>query len=120
MRTGTIVSLGASAMLGLGALVVAKVWLPQSAASHPGQQKADQGLQGTVPVVVAAADIPYGTKLDAHRLIVERLPASEVPQGAYSTTAQVLAQSGGAPLVLTQISAREPILPGKLSGGGAR
>ncbi|MFI4976827.1 MAG: Flp pilus assembly protein CpaB [Caulobacterales bacterium] len=119
MRTGTIISLGASALLGLGALVVAKVWLPQ-AGQHSILQRPDQNLAGTVPVVVAANDIPYGAKLDAHRLVVVHLPAGAVPPGAYSSPGQILGVAGGPPVALTQISAREPILPAKLSSGGAR
>jgi pilus assembly protein CpaB len=116
MRTGTVVSLGASAVLGLGALIVARVWLPQ-----PGHAlgKAD-GPTDTVPVVVATADIPYGTKLDASKLAVERLPIGAAPKGAFQQPAQILSQTGGPPIVLTPISAREAVLPTKLSGGGAR
>ncbi|HEX3917147.1 MAG TPA: Flp pilus assembly protein CpaB [Caulobacteraceae bacterium] len=119
MRTGTIVSLGASAVLGIGALIVARVWLPTTTpiavAGKPPQLSAQM-----VPVVVARADIPYGTKLDPSKLEIEQLPAGTAPQGAYSTTAQILTQAGGAPVVLTPISAREPLLPTKLSVGGAR
>ncbi|HEX7759588.1 MAG TPA: Flp pilus assembly protein CpaB [Caulobacteraceae bacterium] len=118
MRIGTIISLGASAVLGVGALLVAKVWLP-----HAAQQSAAKSgppAEATVPVVVANAAIPYGGKLDATHLILARLPASAAPQGAFSTIAQVTGQNGGAPIALVQISAREPILPTKISGGGAR
>src|SRR5579863_7813306 len=118
MRTGTVVSLGASALLGVGALIVARVWLPQT--SHPSGPKADQVATDTVPVVVASADIPYGTKLDAGRLTVERLPVGDAPRGAFATPTQVLSQPGGAPIVLTPIAAHEPVLPSKLSGGGAK
>ena len=118
MRTGTMVSLGASALLGLGALVVAKVFLPQPSHTAPG--KAADSAQATAPVVVANADIPYGAKLDASRLVVERLPLNAVPKGAFSDPAQITGQSGGVPIALVPISAREPVLPGKLSGGGAR
>jgi pilus assembly protein CpaB len=119
MRTGTVVSLGASAVLGLGALIVARVWLPQPAHA-PASPAASSSAQDTVPVVVATSDIPYGAKLDASKLAVERLPAGDAPHGAYSSTQQVLGQTGGAPVVLTPISAREAILPDKLSGAGAR
>jgi pilus assembly protein CpaB len=104
--------------LGVGALIVARVWLPQP--SHPAAGTAAQVAADTVPVVVASADIPYGTKLDAGRLTVERLPPNAAPKGAFATTSQVLSQSGGAPIALTPIAAREPILPSKLSGGGAK
>jgi pilus assembly protein CpaB len=118
MRTGTVVSLGASAVLGLGALIVARVWLPQSA--HTAGPAAPSVAQDTVPVVVATGDIPYGAKLDASKLTVEHLPAGDAPHGAFATTQQILGQTGGPPIVLTPISAREAILPDKLSGSGAR
>ncbi|HEY5106007.1 MAG TPA: Flp pilus assembly protein CpaB [Caulobacteraceae bacterium] len=118
MRTATLVSLGASAVLGVGALLVAKVWLPQSSAQHGNRVTANS--EATVPVVVARGEIPYGTKLDAGRLQVTRVPLSAAPQGAYATISQVIAQPGGAPLVLVPISAREAVLPTKLSGGGAK
>ena len=119
MRTGTVVSLGASAVLGLGALVVARLWLPTSA--HVALNKVmPEVASGTVPVVVANGAIPYGTKLDASKLSIVRMPASAVPQGAFATPAQVLSQQGGAPVTLTSLAPHEPLLPAKLSGPGAR
>lgn len=116
MRTGTVVSLGASAVLGLGALIVARIWLPQPGHGATGPANAGD----TTPVVVATADIPYGTKLDASRLTVERLPAADAPKGAFTQPSQILAQAGGPPVVLTPIAAREVVLASKLSGAGAR
>jgi len=119
MRTGTMISLGASAVLGLGALIVARVWLPQP--SHPAATASGaQSQADTVPVVVASGDIPYGAKLDATKLVVERLPVGDAPRGAFSEPGQILSQQGGPPIVLTPIAAREPILAAKLSGGGAK
>ena len=118
MRTGTVVSLGASAVLGLGALVVARLWLPQSA--HLPMLKAPEIAAGMVPVVVATTAIPYGGKLDPSKLTVMHLPPGAVPPGAFTTTAQILSQPGGAPVALTPIAAHEPLLPAKLSGPGAR
>jgi pilus assembly protein CpaB len=119
MRLVTIVSLGASAVLGLAALVVAKAVLPNTAAAK------DNGQQGQVvagvPVVVAAHALKYGDRLDANALTVARLPANAVPEGAFTTVAAVLAQDhGGAPVVLFPVAAREPMLAAKLSGPGAR
>ena len=119
LRTGTVISLGASAVLGVGALIVARVWLPQP--SPHGQPQAKPAVEAqTVPVVVASASIPYGGKVDPSHLIVERLPASAVPPGAFSDPNQLIKQQGGVPIALTPIAAREPVLPGKLSTGGAR
>ena len=50
--------LGASALLGLGALVVARIWLPQP--GHAPSGKAATVAEEGVPVVVASGDIPYG------------------------------------------------------------
>lgn len=118
MRTGTIVSLGASAVLGLGALIVARVWLPQP--THGPALKTSPATQSMTPVVVASGDLAYGAKLDAAHMMVEQLPAGDVPKGAFSSPSQVLSQKDGPPVVLTPIAAHEPILAAKLSSGGAR
>ena len=117
MRIVTIVSLGASAVLGLGALFVAKTVLPNNA-----QAKAPvaQQVQG-IPVVVAAKDIKYGDKLDSSMLTVVQVPPNLAPQGAFTSVPQVLAaDKGGPPVALVPLVAREPVLPMKLSGPGAR
>ena len=117
MRVVTIVSLGASAVLGLAALVVAKTMLPNKASAHAPQTQVAAG----VPVVVAKAPMKFGDRLDATKIEVLKLPANAAPDGAFTTVAQVLAQDhGGPPVVLTPLAAREPLLPAKLSGPGAR
>jgi pilus assembly protein CpaB len=119
MRVVTIVSLGASAVLGLAALVVAKAVLPNASAAKV-QAKVAPQMQG-VPVVVAKTPLKFGDKLDPSKIEVLTVPANAVPDGAFKTTAQVLSQdNGGAPVAITAISAREPLLPAKLSGPGAR
>ncbi len=106
-------------MLGLGALVVARLWLPQNV--HAPQLKlTPEVAAGTVPVVVATGPIPFGAKLDASKLTIVHLPPSAVPPGAFANPAQILSQQGGAPVALTPIAAHEPLLPAKLSGPGAR
>ena len=119
MRVVTIVSLGASAVLGLAALVVARTVLP-NAAQVQAPAGAVQPVSG-VPVVVAARPLKFGDRLEAGQLAIAHLPADAVPEGAFSTVAAVLAQdNGGAPVALTPIAAREALLPAKLSGPGAR
>ncbi|HLZ73976.1 Flp pilus assembly protein CpaB [Phenylobacterium sp.] len=117
MRVVTIVSLGACALFGLSALVVAKTMMP-----NPGVAKAaaPQPMAG-VPIVVAKSALKFGDKLDASKIEVLKVPSNAVPDGAFATTALVLSQDGGGPpVVLTPIAAREPLLPAKLSGPGAR
>ena len=115
MRVATIVSLGASAALGLGALFVARVWLPaQTATAKP------TPVVVGVPVVVAATPIAYGAKVDARQLTVVRLPPEAAPLGAFSSVDQLMKQDAGSPVALAAISAREPVLAIKLSGPGMR
>jgi pilus assembly protein CpaB len=117
MRVVTIVSLGACAVFGLGALVVAKTMLPNGASA---KVAAAPAVVGT-PVVAAKAPLKFGDRLDANKLMIVNLPSNAVPEGAFATIAQVLAQDGGGPPVaLTPIAARETLLPSKLSGPGAR
>jgi pilus assembly protein CpaB len=116
MRVVTIVSLGACAVFGLGALVVAKTMLPNGASA----KVIAAPVVGT-PVVAAKAPLKFGDRLDASKLMILKLPADAVPEGAFATVAQVLAQdAGGPPVALTPIAAREALLPSKLSGPGAR
>jgi pilus assembly protein CpaB len=112
MRLATIISLGASAVLGIGALVVARVWLPSP-------DKETKAL-AMAPVVVAARPIAFGTKLDAKNLTVVNLPADATPTGAYRSINDVIKLDGGAPVALVAMSPREAVLPTKLSGAGAR
>jgi pilus assembly protein CpaB len=117
MRLITIVSLGASAVLGLGALFVAKAVLPNGAAARSGAAAASAG----VPIVVASKDIKFGDKLDLSMMTIARAPQELAPQGAFQTPAQVLMQDhGGPPVALQPIAAHEALLPAKLSGPGAR
>ncbi len=119
MRVGTIVSLGASAVLGLGALAAARIWLPTQAPNTGVHAVAV--AQAGAPVVVAASDIPYGSKIEARQLTIVRLPANAAPANTFSTIDQVMrVDSGGAPVALVAISTHEPLLPVKLSGPGAR
>lgn len=118
MRVATIASLGASALLGVGALFVAKVWLPGSH-SGPGKAAAQPAVAMT-SIVAASAAVPYGTKLEPKNLTLIKVPAASVPEGAFTAIEQVTAQDGGAPVTLTALSPREPVLPTKLSGPGVK
>ncbi|MBP7651578.1 MAG: Flp pilus assembly protein CpaB [Phenylobacterium sp.] len=120
MRLVTIGSLGASVALGLGAIIVARVALPDTGKVQAAQVVVSP-MANAVSVVVAARDIAYGERLDAGHLKLIRVPKDAAPANAFASVAQVLAQDhGGAPVALTLIAAREPLLPAKLSGPGAR
>jgi pilus assembly protein CpaB len=121
MRIVTIVSLSASVALGLGALMVAKLVIPAQGSAQAAAAPAPAPMANAVSIVVAAQDIPFGQRLDARNLKLIRVPKEAAPEGAFSTLEQALAQDhGGAPVALAVIAAREPILPARISGPGAR
>jgi pilus assembly protein CpaB len=117
MRLSLVISLIASTVLGAGALLVARLWIPGHAA---GATVPTARAMATVPVVTAAIPIPYGAKLEAKYLTLSQLPANAAPPGAYSSVQQILGEQGGAPIALTPMSVMEPVLPAKLSGPGGR
>jgi pilus assembly protein CpaB len=117
MRVGLALSLIASTVLGAGALIVARVWIPGHPAAAAVRQ---QPTMITTPVVTAAIPIAYGAKLQAKDLSVAQLPADLVPPGAYTSVGQILYQPGGAPVALAAMSPMEVLLPAKLSGPGGR
>jgi pilus assembly protein CpaB len=117
MRIGTIAGLAGSAALGIGALIIARVWLPAQqtrSVAHASEPQAG------MPVVLAAQAIPYGARLESKYLVLAHLPPSAAPVGAYSSISQLLNQPGGAPVALAAMAVHEPLLPAKLSGPGAR
>lgn len=117
MRVVTIVSLAASAVLGLGALFVAKIALPNASAAKIPVRIEAVGK----PIVVASRALKYGEKLDAGMLTIIKVPDNAIPDGSFTTVAQALAADhGGAPVVLVPVANREVMLPSKLSGPGAR
>jgi pilus assembly protein CpaB len=118
MRVVTIVSLAASAVLGLGALFVAKIALPNASAAKSPLRIAEATGE---PLVVASRALKYGEKLDAGMLTVIKVPKTAIPEGSFTNVAQALAADhGGAPVVLVPLASHEALLPAKLSGPGAR
>ena len=95
-------------LLGLAAAGVVWFYLnQQSAASVTTRQ--------TRPVVVAATDQPFGTKLERNMLKVVNYPKDSVPTNAYSSLDSVVGQT-----TKIFLASKEPVLASKLStiGGG--
>lgn len=72
----------------------------------------------TVPVVIAAADLKIGTKLEPVMLKVADWPAEIAPEGAYADAKVALGDKP--PVVLQEMKRGEIVLPYKLSPHGAR
>lgn len=72
----------------------------------------------TVQVVVAAADLKVGTKLEPIMLSVVDWPQASAPEGTFSAIPPLLGEKP--PVVLQEMKRGEVVLPYKLSPHGAR
>ena len=95
-------------VLGLAASAVVFFYLNQ-------QSAANVTARQTRPVVVASADLTFGTKLERNLLKVVNYPKDSVPPGAYSSLDSVVGQT-----TKIFLAEKEPVLMSKLStiGGG--
>lgn len=115
MQTKTIISLGAAAVLGLGAVLAARVYMSTGRDDAPAVKET-----GSTPVVVASQPLARGFKLQGAVLKVAHYPADAVPQGAFRTIPEAASGPGGARIALKDIAANEPILADRVSGAGGR
>ncbi len=67
----------------------------------------------TVPVVVAIADMTFGTSLEEKHLKVAEFPEKSVPVGSYSSIDSIVGQT-----IKVFVVSGEPVLASKLSGIG--
>lgn len=95
-------------VLGLAASAVVFFYLNQ-------QSAANVTARQTRPVVVAASDLTFGTKLERSVLKVVNYPKDSVPPNAYSSLDSVVGQT-----TKIFLATKEPVLASKLStmGGG--
>jgi len=95
-------------VLGLAASGVVFFYLNQ-------QSAANVTARQTRPVVVASADLTFGTKLERNLLKVVNYPKDSVPPGAYTSLDSVVGQT-----TKIFLAEKEPVLMSKLStiGGG--
>jgi len=115
MQTRTVISLAAAGVLGLGAVLAARVYV---GSIQPTTASAKD--LGYVPVVVASQPLTRGFKLQPTVLKLTRYPADAVPLGAFRSVAEAASAQGGARIVLKDIASNEPILADRVSGPGGR
>jgi pilus assembly protein CpaB len=96
-----------SLLLAVGAAWVANRWLISQS-----EQRA--ATPGTVPVVTAATDIPFGTAIEAarHVAVIQMLEGT-APDGAYKTPEEVEGKVARAAILKGDI-----LLPGRLTAAG--
>ena len=74
----------------------------------------------TIPVLVAAKDIPYGEKITPELVRTIQWPADSVPAEAITKSADLFEGPDAPRIALRPISAQEPFLKPKVSGFGER
>jgi pilus assembly protein CpaB len=113
MQARALVILGIALLLGATTVVLMNRYLQQQVTTQ-----AQVETLRTVKVVVAAADMKTGMRLDYAMLRLADWPEDSVPQGAFTTTEELLGDV--APVVLSDIRRGEPVLRHRLSPHGAR
>jgi pilus assembly protein CpaB len=101
---------GLAAVFGLFAAVQATRWIAERAA------QADQARETGRPVVIAAVDIPFGTKLAAEHLTLAHWPADHAPPDSFASVEQVVGRFAN-----QRLAPGEAILPQRAVelGGGS-
>ena len=107
--------LAIAGVIGIIAVIVANSWF---SGLEQGQERAlDGSAQGSVDIVVATQPLDFGTALTDQNLRLTRWPAASVPQGAFRTIDQALANNR---VAIRPIVPGEPVLAGKVSGADGR
>lgn len=119
VRTGTLVMLVVALLFGGLAVFIAKAWLANQQVQVVQQQAAPVPVKiDTQKVVVASKDLNFGDPLTASEVTEVDWPKDAMPQGAFTTIADLT--KDGPRAVLTPIDANEPILARKITGPGSR
>jgi pilus assembly protein CpaB len=111
VSTRSLISLCVAVILGLLALMAVRSYLVAHAAG-PALAK-----QTTASVVVAAAPIERGAALKPEMFKLASYPRESVPQGAFTTVAEVMKSPDGEPRsAVRDMVLNEPVVASKLSG----
>ncbi len=111
----TVATLAAALLLGLIAVLLTRAYLSRATRNAPVATITANGA--TIPVVVAAANVPRGGVLQPSMLKVVAYPADAAPAGAFHTVTDL---TGAQRLALHSMVANEPILPGNITGPGGK
>ena len=110
-RYGALIALVLALGFGTLAVVLANRWL---SSRNPAVKTAAGDTLPATAVVVAAKDLPVGTKLSAQALAVTDWPRASVPKGAFSDPKQ-----GESRVNVNRLAAGEPILSTELAPAGS-
>jgi pilus assembly protein CpaB len=119
LKRRIIAMIGIAAVFGAASIFAADLWLRGQASARadapppPADPKVEFGS-----IVVAKEPLRYGMTIDAAQLTQIAWPQEALPQGAFATSAELLAD--GPRMVLSPMEPNEPVLLAKLSGPNGR
>lgn len=114
MAPKTIILFASATILGLVAVIVARIFLAAPPAGAPVLTVAP----ASADAVVASVAIPAGTTIAAAQLKQVALPAATLPAGVFASVAAAVGK--GSNIALRQIDANELVLAKAISGGDSR
>ena len=125
MRKGTIITLGASAVFGVLAIVLARGFINTAVNTQYEQALSVKSSKQakkikTKSVMVADMQLMPGMPLTEQTVNLVQFPAKSVPEGSYTSYEALFLEPNNPSVVLTQIAQGEPILAFKLSAPGGR
>ncbi len=134
MRTNTLVTLGASAVFGVMAIILARGWIQGAVENEFRQTPAQPTSQlafpkatkvSTVPVVVANTNLLFGDELTPDALRIVDMPQDAVPLEALNDFSEIFPADydpfdTSAFVMLADIQMNEIILPHRVSGLNGR
>jgi pilus assembly protein CpaB len=100
--------LGLALLLALSAGILVYQWMQSKAVAGRGQ------LVRTVPLVVAARELPAGTRLAPDMVRIQSYPESMMPAQRYATVKEIEGR-----ILASGMSANEPLTPSRLAGEAA-
>lgn len=134
MRTNTLVTLGASAVFGVMAIILARGWIEGAVEkefrltpAHPAtfiESQADIKTP-TAPVLVANTDLLFGDELTPDALRVVDMPEDAIPLNAFSDISEIFSSeydlsNSGTFILLADVQMNEIMLPHRISGLNGR
>ena len=120
MRMRSIIMLGLAAILGLGAVTLARGWIAGKISDREAVQVVEPARPqiALTKVVVARTALRFGNRITEQHVKEVEWPASAVPPGAFTSLEEFLTEEER--VVLQAMQENEPVLAGKVTGGGER
>ncbi|PLY02932.1 MAG: Flp pilus assembly protein CpaB [Desulfuromonas sp.] len=110
-KYGALIALGLAVVFGLLAVWLTREWLIDKQESQVAV--VSQQIK-TTPVVIAATDIPLGTRLSAENLVMSEWPAKSAPKSAFASIEEVEGR-----VVVSRMGAGTPVLKAELAEPGS-